>query len=261
MGPLLFLVYINDIASVVNYCNIHLFVDDTCLFVSTNNHTEAAMFINQDLHHIEECAKQWIVKFSPSKTESMVLSMKTKSNKLFPRLLLCNTPTANVQSHKHIALWISNNFKWDTHINSLVDKCSRRLGILKTLKYKLKRKALETIFTLYIGPILEYVDIIWSGAPQHLSKLDYITNEVMRIVTGAPARSSISALYNETGWISLSKRREIHVLQMMFKVANNLCPSYLSNIVPSIISELPPQVGRLRQNLNSRTSCPYYPLL
>ena len=182
-------------------------------------HTEAGMFINQDLNHIEEWAKQWIVKFSPSKTESMVLSLKTKSNKLFPRLLVCNTPIANVQSHKHIGLWISNNFKRNTHINSLVDKCSRHLGILKTLKYKLNRKALETIFTLYVRPILEYADIIWSGAPQHLlSKLDYIlTNKAMRIITGTPARSSISALYNETGWLSLSKRRAIHVLKMMFK--------------------------------------------
>ena len=94
LGSLLFLVYINNITSVVNYCNIRLSADDTCLFVSTNNHTEAAMFINQDLNHIEEWAKQWIVKFSPSKTESMVLSLKTKSNKLFPRLFLCNTPIA-----------------------------------------------------------------------------------------------------------------------------------------------------------------------
>ena len=117
-------------------------------------------------------------------------------------------------------------------------------------------------FTLYIRPIMEYADIIWSGAPQHLlSKLDFITNEAMRIVTGAPARSSISALYNETGWLSLSKRREIHVLKMMFKVANNLCPSYLSNIVPSIIRELPPQVGRLRQNLNSRINCGDFPAI
>ena len=137
LGPLLLLVYIHDITSVVNYCNMCLFADDTCLLVSTNNHTEAAMFINQDLNHIEEWAKQWIVKFSPSKTESMVLSLKTKSNKLYPRLLLSNTPIANVQSHKHISLWILITFKWDTHINSLVDKCSRRLGILKTLKYKL----------------------------------------------------------------------------------------------------------------------------
>ena len=165
-----------------------------------------------------------------------------------------------MQSHKHIGLWISNNFKWDTHINSLVDKCSRHLGILKTLKYKLHRKALETIFILYRRPILKYADIIWSGAPQHLlSKLDYITNEAMRVVTGAPARSSISDLYSETGWLSLSKRREIHVLKMMFNVANNLSPSYLSNIVPPIIRELTPQVGRLRQNINSRTNCGDFP--
>ena len=194
------------------------------------------MLINQDLNHIEEWAKQWIVKFSPSKTESMVLSLKTKLNQLYPRLLLSNTPIANVQSHKHIGPWILNNFKWDTHINSMVDKCSRRLGILKTIKYKLHRGA-------------EYADIIWSWAPQPvLSKLSYITNEAIRVVTDAPVRSSTSDLYSVTGWLSFSKRREIYVLKMMFNIANNLSPSYLSNIVPPIIRELPLQVGRLRLN-------------
>ena len=118
------------------------------------------MFINQDLNHIEEWVKQWIAKLGPSKAES---TLKTKSNKLYPRLILSNKPIANVQSHKHIGLWIWNNFKWDIHINSLVDKCSRRLGILKTLKYKLNRKTLETIFILYIRPIWGYANIIWSG--------------------------------------------------------------------------------------------------
>ena len=58
LGPLLFLVYINDIIAVLNYCNICLFADETCLFVSTNNHTEVPMFINQDLNLIEEWARQ-----------------------------------------------------------------------------------------------------------------------------------------------------------------------------------------------------------
>ena len=107
---------------------------------------------------------------------------------------------------------------------------------------------------------MEYADIVWSGAAQHLlSKQDYITNEAMRVVTGAPARLSISDLYNTTGWLSLSKRRKIHVLKMVINVANNLNPSYLSNTVPPIIRELPPQVGTLRQNINSRTNCGNFP--
>ena len=81
----------------------------------------------------------------------------------------------------------------------------------------------------------------------------------MSPVTNAPARSSIFDLYNKTGWLSLSKRREIHVLKMIFNVANNLSPSYLSNIVPPIIKEIPPKVGRLRQNINLRTNCGEFP--
>ena len=61
--------------------------------------------------------------------------------------------------------------------------------------------------------------------------------------------------------IYLSKTRKIHVLKMMFNVANNLNPSYLSNIVSPIIIELPEQIGRLRQSINLRTNCGDFPTI
>ena len=74
----------------------------------------------------------------------------------------------------------------------------------------------------------------------------------MRIVTGAPARSNISSLYNETGWQSLSTCREILTLKMLYKTINGQSSSYLKEILLPRLSTIPPHLLRLRQNIESR---------
>ena len=261
LGSLLFLMFINDITTVVTNCNVRLFANDTCLFTTVKDHRESAELINQDLKSIKESAKQWLVTFSPSKTGSMVVSLKPHAQNSHPRLIFYNMPIGHVRAHKHIGLWISHNLKWHQHIESLIDKCSRLIDILKLLKNKLNRKAIEKIFFSYIRPIMEYADIIWAGAPiSVLSKLDHIVAEAMRAVTGAPARSNTSNLYKETGWIPLATRREkIHVLKMVFKISNNFCPTYLNNILPGIIREYPMQTVNVRHNIESRAVLTNFP--
>ena len=76
LGPLLFLVFINDITTVVTNCNLRLFADDTCLFIKVDNRQQAAVLLNKDLHNIQKWSLDWLVTFNPLKTESMVIGLK-----------------------------------------------------------------------------------------------------------------------------------------------------------------------------------------
>jgi hypothetical protein len=73
LGPLLFLVYINDLVNVINNCNIRLFADDACLFITVDNRKLAADYLNSYFLLIERWVNQWLVSF---KTESMVIFFK-----------------------------------------------------------------------------------------------------------------------------------------------------------------------------------------
>ena len=75
LGPLLFLLYINDIVNDIE-SNIRLFADDTSLFLVVDNPNTAAETLNTDLEKITEWAKTWLVKFNPAKTESLLTSRK-----------------------------------------------------------------------------------------------------------------------------------------------------------------------------------------
>ena len=97
LGPLLFLIYINDIVDDIHSC-IMVFADDTSLYIIVDNPISAAEELNADLAKIHTLAVRWLVSFNPAKSESMILSCK--HNKPFrPPLSMNQNVTNNVNFH------------------------------------------------------------------------------------------------------------------------------------------------------------------
>ena len=112
------------------------------------------------------------------------------------------------------------------------------MNIIQSFKFKLDRAALEKYYVSFVRPILEYADVVWSGAHDcNLSKLDRVQLRAMRIVTGATERSNINNLYSDTGWSSLAERRKLHKLSWFYKILNHMTPSYLEDAMPSLVEE------------------------
>jgi hypothetical protein len=85
-----------------------------------------------------------------------------KRNKIdHPLATLAEVPVTRVPHHKHLGLTISHDLTWNEHIEQIVDKANRRLGILRSLKFKLDRLSLEKIYKSFIRPTIEYGDVIF----------------------------------------------------------------------------------------------------
>ena len=77
LGPLLVLLYINDVVQDIHIC-VRLFVDDTSLYITADNPNNAAMLLNSDLETIHKWIETWLVKFNPSKSGSLLVSRKNQ---------------------------------------------------------------------------------------------------------------------------------------------------------------------------------------
>ena len=99
LGPLLFLLFINDIVNDIG-SNIRLFADDTSLFIIVDNAPDAAARLNSDLDKITRWAAMWLVTFNPSKTEALLLSRKL-NNLQHPRFI-CKTCKYRKLCHTNI---------------------------------------------------------------------------------------------------------------------------------------------------------------
>ena len=97
LGPLLFLLYINDIVTEIG-SNIRLFADDTSLFIIVENPNTAANIINSDLQRITRWAAMWLVKFQPNKNEALLISRKLDRQN-HPPLFMLNNQINEVEFH------------------------------------------------------------------------------------------------------------------------------------------------------------------
>ena len=229
MGPLLFLIYMNDIATITQ-CNIKLFADDTSLYIEFDNNDDATELLDRDLQCMQNWADQWLVKFCPSKSKLMTCTNKIREPAI---IQFNNVELENVKSHKHLGLVLSNDLSWTPHVQNLIQNVSPLIDVLKSLKYDLDRKTLEATYFSFIRPKLEYGCHIWANCNGRDSdQLERIQLNMARIVTGARKGTSHQLLYQETNWQTLNKRRELLKLKNFIRIVNGEAPTYLHDLLP-----------------------------
>ncbi|MEW8247643.1 MAG: reverse transcriptase family protein, partial [Candidatus Thiodiazotropha endolucinida] len=237
LGPLLFLVYINDIVLDID-STIRLFADDTSLYMIVDNPLHTAITLNQDLAKISTWADKWLVTFNTQKTESLLISRKI-NKPIHPPIVMNNDHITEVDNHKHLGVVFENTCTWHLHINMIISKAWQRIYTMRKLKFLLDRQSLQAIYISFIRPILEYADVVWTNCTKYEEdELEKIQIEAARIVIGSTKLVSISNLYEETGWETLSARRKQHRLTLFYKMIYNLTPPYLSSFVPPLVGDI-----------------------
>ena len=190
LGPLFFLIFINDIAD--NLLSItRIFADDTSLAFTASNISDIEGILNHDLCIISDWSKQWLVDFNPNKTEAILFTLK--KNIPYPSLQFNNTPVTFVNHHKHLGLTLSCDGKWHEHVNNIISSASKVLGMMRKIKFTINRKALSQIYISFLRPILEYGSTVWDSCTQYeKDNLEKIQHEAARIVTGLTRSVSLT---------------------------------------------------------------------
>jgi hypothetical protein len=147
LGPLLFILYINDITEDIQSLS-RLFADDTSLSYSSSNINEIEERLNSDITKIYNWSTKWLVDFNPQKTKCMLFS--TNQGNIKPQILFNNEDVEFVVNHKHLGVTFSSNCKWHCHIQNILKSTSGQLSMLRKFKINLNRENLEkNIFYLY----------------------------------------------------------------------------------------------------------------
>ena len=232
LGPLLFLIYTNDVVRDI-ICDIFLYADDTSLLSIDSNSETAVNNLNHDLQSIQQWAERWFMLFNPSKTVSLTIYSKSQVEEILP-LTFNNTPISEVDSHTHLGLTLSKNMSWKQHVDRIIKRVNQRLGMLQYFKYYLPRKCLSHLYHTTVLPIIDYCDLIYASCrtvEKHM--LDRAHFKAARIVTGAMNSTNITRLLSaELGWNTLEQRRQYHKLVYFYKMLHGHVPPYLSTYLP-----------------------------
>ena len=117
------------------------------IYINVDFPDSAAQILNIDLERIANWAAKWLVNFNANKNESMLISRKIlRAN--HPILYFNNVPIVQVQSHKHLGIYLSDKCEWHVHLENTEKKSWSRVHLLRSLKFDLDRKSLQTIIFL-----------------------------------------------------------------------------------------------------------------
>ena len=268
LGPLLFLVYINDLVEVVE-SDIDIFADDTFIFRILD--PDSTQILTDDLRRITEWAYQWKMVFNPDMTKQAIeIIFSRKYNKSNPPPLTFNSiPVKRDIETKHLGMVLDSKLTFHSHLagtNGKLSKARQGLGLMRQLKKWVSPSVLETIYKLYDRPHLDYGDIIYHYADLNkqtvvdfetssdlMKKVETIQYDAARIITGAWRGSSREKLYNDLGWESLNDRRIMRKLCLLHETYYSNFPRYLDNI----INEVRPRRPRIAENQTILNNIPH----
>ena len=147
------------------------------------------------------------------------------------------------------------------HEYNITKAAYTRLNLLRALKFKLNRNALEKINISFFRPLPEYSDAVWDYASAESKKnLEAVHDKAARIITGATKLYSINKFLSDLGWECLQSRRTKHKLTFYYKIVNGLTSEYLQTYVPPIVQNTTSHNLRnanYHQNFHARTNLFY----
>ena len=164
LGPLLFLIFINDFPKCTNFFKFTLFADDSTLTCSLNSMTvdNITSSINQNL----EAVNHWLyvnkINVNTHKSYHIVFSYRKKL--LLPPIRLRREIIAQTEKNKFLGITLDINLSFKAHINETCNKLSRSVGILYKLKSFFQEEILKSLYYKVIHPYINYNIESWFGA-------------------------------------------------------------------------------------------------
>ena len=160
LGPLLFLIFINDIHSCSN-TNYIIYADDTTIYNSSSDIHHLYLDMNTTLNNINKWSQSNRLSINISKTKYMIFNKSVKSMNSI--IKIGNDEVYQVDSFKLLGVIIDNNLNYKEHINNLTKKINKSIGIINKIKFFLLKSTLITLYYSIIFSYIYYGNLIWGS--------------------------------------------------------------------------------------------------
>ena len=175
LGPLLFLLFVNDLPDVVS-TTAKMFADDTKVYNEINNKADCDK-LQRDLNALSAWSRIWLLDFNA--TKCVVLRIKAAIKYQYS---LNGVYLQEVSSQKDLGITVSNTLTPNVHINEITKKARQKTAMIRRCFTGLDEKKVSTIYTSLIRPALEYASTAWSPlSKENICKLEKAQNRCLRL--------------------------------------------------------------------------------
>ena len=222
LGPLLFLIYINDICNVSSLAKLILFADDTNLFFSNKDPLKLIELINEEIPKFTQWLMVNNLTLKIDKTKLILFKPRQKRTSVQIRIKINNKDIEQVKETVFLGVVLDEHVTWRSHINYTANKISKSIGIIRRSSFFLKKESLRILYFSMIYPYLQYCNLVWANTYQTtISRLSILQKRIIRIVNKSDFLAYTNPIFKELYLLKLEDIRILQISQLMFTVRNN----------------------------------------
>ena len=220
LGPLLFLVYINDLPQRVRSTS-RLFADD-CLLYRTINTPSDARQLQQDLDSLRQWEIDWQMEFNPDKCE--VIRITNKKTVITTDYTIHGQRLNTTSKTKYLGVTIDNKLTWAAHVKNTTQKANNTLSFLRRNISSCPQHIRMTAYKTLVRPQLEYAATVWdTSIKSQTSAIEMVQRRAARFITSDHSRrSSVTSMLNDIQLEKLKTRRIRARATMLFRTVKGL---------------------------------------
>ena len=238
LGPLLFLLYINDMPDSLNHSTPSLYADDTEICASSNDCVDLVNKVNIDLDSTYQWMLQNKLQIHPGKSKHMFIgSSYNLKNKISSNpILINNKPIPRTKHYSCLGVNMDERLSWEKHVDSICSKVSAGIGAMRRVKPFVPRTTLKMLYNAIVQPYFDYCCPLWDNCGIGLKdRLQKYQNRAARVITGATYDTRSPELLRSLNWQPLEDRRNYLKSIFIYKILNghtapnlkkNLCFNY-----------------------------------
>lgn len=221
LGPLLFLIYINDISQIGLHGDISLYADDTSLFYFGSSINIILPKVRNDLKTLSDWFLNNLLTINISKTNYVIFSAKNKNIDSNFQLMINDEIIERKTHEKYLGLSLDNHLNWKPHLQKIKSKLISLTGAIRNITKCLPRKVKYIIYNSLIKPHIDYLIEIWgTAAKSNLNIIQRSQNRLIKILFNYRFRTSTQKIYTDTKIMNIKQTYKYYTCILVRKILN-----------------------------------------
>lgn len=255
-GPIIFLIFINEIIAVLKNCKTTsmLFADDLQIYVQCRPREldSYISLLNEDAQRVVDWSRDNGLHLNVAKTKAMVIGshqhhMRLNLDTIAP-VIVDGVVIPFTDVIKNLGVTFNKTLTWDTHVSQIYVRAHHALYRLRYRGYSLSSTVKMNLVNTLVVPFFDYACVVYNDLPDYLSvKLQRLCNSAVRFIFHLRKDAALQPYYERLGWLSLDHRRNYFMGSVLYKLFSTGRPAYLGGLFPKPGEE----IRRSARNNNS----------